>query len=99
MNSTYHDTTTEDKRTVLTLTTDHTASSYGIAVLVDEHGNAYGPNDMMPALPGDPLPWMQESCGIAVLNYLALDDESRARNRVKFDGTPLALYHFATRVF
>lgn len=29
----------------LTLTTNHPSSSYGIPVLVDENGNAYGPAD------------------------------------------------------
>lgn len=30
------------------LTTEHAASSYGIPVLVDEEGNAYGPMDVLP---------------------------------------------------
>lgn len=29
------------------LTTDHSASSYGIPVLVDRHGEAYGPADII----------------------------------------------------
>lgn len=31
------------------LTTDHPASSYGIPVLVDDDGNAFGPADVIPA--------------------------------------------------
>lgn len=30
------------------LTTDHPASSYGIPVMVDDDGNAYGPRDVVP---------------------------------------------------
>lgn len=30
------------------LTTDHAASSYGVPVLVDEDGVAYGPDDYLP---------------------------------------------------
>ena len=32
-----------------TLTTDHATSSYGIPVLVDDEGNAYGPFDTLPS--------------------------------------------------
>jgi excisionase family DNA binding protein len=28
-------------------TTDHSASSYGVPVLVDDEGNAYGPGDLV----------------------------------------------------
>lgn len=31
----------------LQLTTEHSTSSYGIPVLVDENGNAYGPRDIV----------------------------------------------------
>lgn len=34
---------------LFTLSTDHAASSYGIPVLVDEGGNAYSPEDVMPS--------------------------------------------------
>jgi hypothetical protein len=33
----------------LSLTCDHSASSYGIPVMVDEHGNAYGPGEWIGA--------------------------------------------------
>jgi hypothetical protein len=82
----------------MTLTTEHAASSYGIPVLVDEAGNAYGPDDKMPAIPGDPLAWLDETCAIAVLNFLAeADDYKRAHRDVQFVGSPLSLYHFARR--
>lgn len=32
----------------LRLTTDHPASSYGVPVMVDAQGNAYGPRDVVP---------------------------------------------------
>ena len=36
-------------KTIMTLTTNHAASSYGIPVLVDAQNNAYGPGDRLPA--------------------------------------------------
>lgn len=36
---------TIDDKFILTLTTDHASSSYGIPVLVDADGQAYGPDD------------------------------------------------------
>jgi hypothetical protein len=32
---------------IVGLTTDHPASSYGVPVLVDDQGNAYGPRDIV----------------------------------------------------
>lgn len=34
-------------KTILTLTTNHASSSYGQPVLVDSHGQAFGPNDIL----------------------------------------------------
>lgn len=45
------------------LTTEHSSSSYGIPVLVDEEGNAYGPSDILPGISG--LEWMNESHGLS----------------------------------
>jgi hypothetical protein len=36
------------KKTIVHLTTDHSQSCYGIPVLVDQDGNAYGPGDTLP---------------------------------------------------
>lgn len=33
---------------IMTLTTDHSASSYGVPALVDSDGNCYGPADVVP---------------------------------------------------
>ncbi len=44
------------------LSTEHPTSSYGIPVLVDEEGNAYGPADKLPS--GDGLEWMYGMYGL-----------------------------------
>lgn len=43
------------------LSTEHAASSYGIPVLVDAEGNAYGPADIIS--PADELAWLHNSYG------------------------------------
>jgi hypothetical protein len=40
-----------------TLTTDRAESSYGMPVLVDESGQAYGPGDIVAGLPAADLAW------------------------------------------
>ena len=45
------------------LTTEHAASSYGIPVLIDAIGNAYGPADTV--APADELSWIHTLYGFA----------------------------------
>jgi hypothetical protein len=44
------------------LTTNHATSSYGISVLVDPQGRAYGPGDVIPA-PADGGPGLNDELG------------------------------------
>ena len=48
------------------ITTEHAASSYGMPVLVID-GQAYGPGDILPNPPGDPLDFLHEPARVAVL--------------------------------
>jgi len=49
----------------IVLTTEHSASSYGVPVAI-VGGRAYGPSDVLPALQPDPLPWLREAASVTV---------------------------------
>lgn len=48
------------------LTTDHSASSYGMPVLVDETGASYGPEDSLPGPENDPVEFIYEPASLTV---------------------------------
>lgn len=48
------------------LTCNHAASSYGMPVLVDGMGNAYGPGDFIATEPGSELEWIREPARMRV---------------------------------
>ena len=65
------------------LSTDHAASSYGIPVLVDVDGKAYGPLDTLPDTLG--LPWLNAEYGLP--EVATAGDLVRVHIINGFDGT------------
>jgi len=70
------------------LTDEHSASSYGIPVLIDWRGEAYGPEDSIPADELDPqLPWLD--FGVARLIVIRAKREGALPpNAQAIDGVP-----------
>jgi len=69
-----------------TLSTDHAASSHGIPVLVDEHGNAYGPADPVRSA-SDPLAFLYPEIQTAadVVRAYAIADYKFMEPRSDYD--------------
>ena len=70
--------------------TEHAASSYGIPVLLDERGTAYGAGD---SVRDDPLGWMEpeiRTAGDVVRRFLPQWDERTSQGRA---------IHAAARLF
>jgi len=58
------------------VTTKHSASSYGMPVIVDKKGKVYGVFDTPPAQANDPLAWLkEENFGHLISHFLVYPNE------------------------